>query len=234
MRLPGIRWGVRGVLALGVAASTVANILHAEPNGISRTIAAWPPLALLLTIELIARIPVRGMWLAIARLCAAAGIAGIAAWVSYWHMAGVAQRYGETDAAPYLIPVSVDGLVVVASVCLVELAGRIRTAEVAPVVLPPVEPVSAQVTSDPEPPVLPPVDEAPPAEVIADATATRKPRRTGGTSTAKRPFAVTQRAAAALQADGMDVPAIASALGITPRQARAALKPVSVGHPAAE
>jgi hypothetical protein len=129
MRLPGIRWGVRGVLMLGVVASTVANVLHAEPNGISRTIAAWPPLALLLTIELISRIPVHRLWLAATRLCAAAAIAGIAAWVSYWHMAGVAARYGETGSSPYLLPLSVDGLIVVASICLVELGGRIRTAE---------------------------------------------------------------------------------------------------------
>ena len=58
-------------------------------------------------------------------------ISGIAAWVSYWHMAGVAARYGETDASPYLLPVSVDGLIVVASICLVELSGRIRDAETA-------------------------------------------------------------------------------------------------------
>jgi hypothetical protein len=128
MRLPGIRWGVRGVLMLGVVASTIANILHAEPNGISRTIAAWPPLALLLTIELISRIPVHRVWLAATRLCAAAGIAGIAAWVSYWHMAGVALRYGEATDAAHLLPLSVDGLIVVASICLVELGGRISTA----------------------------------------------------------------------------------------------------------
>jgi hypothetical protein len=132
MKLPGIRWGVRGVLALGVAASTVANILHAEPNGISRTIAAWPPLALLLTIELMARIPVHRLWLAVARLGAAGLIASIAAYVSYNHMAGVALRYGEASDAAHLLPLSVDGLIVVASICLVELGGRIRTASEQP------------------------------------------------------------------------------------------------------
>jgi hypothetical protein len=130
VKLPDIRWGVRGVLALGVAASTIANILHAEPNNISRTIAAWPPLALLLTIELMARIPVHRLWLAIARLGAAGLIASIAAYVSYNHMAGVALRYGESSDAAHLLPLSVDGLIVVASICLVELGGRIRTAEV--------------------------------------------------------------------------------------------------------
>lgn len=128
-RLTRVRWAVRGVLGLGVAASVVANVLHAVPNPISQSIAAWPPLALLLTVELISRVPVHSRALAVARIAATTVIAGIAAWVSYWHMAGVAARYGETGAAPYLIPFSVDGLIVVASVCLVELAGRIRGRE---------------------------------------------------------------------------------------------------------
>jgi hypothetical protein len=131
-----VRWAVRATLFLGVAASVVANVLHALDNPISQAIAAWPPLALLLTVELISRVPVHRRWLAATRLLATATIAGIAAWVSYWHMAGVAARYGETGASPYLLPLSVDGLIVVASICLVELGGRISSmenaAEIAP------------------------------------------------------------------------------------------------------
>src|SRR5690606_27757342 len=112
-----------------VAASVAANVLSAAPHPIARAISAWPPLALLLTVELISRVPVHRRGLAAVRLAATAVIAGIAAWVSYWHMVGVAARYGETGASPYLLPLSVDGLVVVASVCLVELAGRIADAE---------------------------------------------------------------------------------------------------------
>ena len=127
-RLTRMRWGVRAVLALGVAASISANVLHAHPNPISQTIAGWPPIALLLTVELISRIPVNRQGLATARIIATAVIAGIAAWVSYRHMAGVAARYGETGASAYLLPLSVDGLIVVASICLVELGGQPTTA----------------------------------------------------------------------------------------------------------
>lgn len=130
-QLRRVRWAVRATLVLGVAASVVANILHALDNPISQAIAAWPPLALLLTVELISRVPVHRRSLAFARLLATATIAGIAAWVSYWHMAGVAARYGETGASPYLLPLSVDGLIVVASICLVELGGRIAALEAA-------------------------------------------------------------------------------------------------------
>ncbi len=131
-QLRRLRWGVRAVLTLGVAASVSANVLHAYPNPISQTIAAWPPVALLLTVELISRVPVHRRALAFARIAATVAIAGIAAWVSYWHMAAVAARYGETTTSAYLLPLSVDGLIVVASVCLVELGGRLATARPAP------------------------------------------------------------------------------------------------------
>ncbi|MGN9807107.1 DUF2637 domain-containing protein [Micromonospora sp. L32] len=132
-----LRWAVRAVLALGVAASIAANVLHARPNPISQVISAWPPLALMLTVELISRVPTHQRVLAVLRLVAAAPIAVIAAWVSYWHMAGVAARYGETEAAAaYLLPLSVDGLVVVASVSLVEITGRLRATRPRPAAAP--------------------------------------------------------------------------------------------------
>lgn len=127
--LKRVRVGVRLALALGVAASVAGNVLHARGGVVSQIIAAWSPLALLITVELISRVPVHRRSLAVARWLATAVIAGIAGWVSYWHMAAVASRYGETGGAQYLLPISVDGLIVVASVCLVELGGRIRAAE---------------------------------------------------------------------------------------------------------
>jgi hypothetical protein len=128
-QLKRIRWAVRAALILGVAASVAANVLHARQNPISQTISAWPPLALLLTVELTSRIPMHKPLLAFVRVLATVAIAGIAAWVSYWHMQGVAVRYGETSTSAYLLPISVDGLIVVASVSLVELAGRVRMLE---------------------------------------------------------------------------------------------------------
>ncbi|MEU1605531.1 DUF2637 domain-containing protein [Micromonospora matsumotoense] len=126
-RLRTLRWAVRATLTLGVAASVAANVLHARPNPISQIIAAWPPLALLLTVELISRVPHYRWHLGAIRVTAATLIAGIAAWVSYWHLAGVAARYGENSyGAAYLLPISVDGLVIVASVSLVEISARIR------------------------------------------------------------------------------------------------------------
>lgn len=124
-QLKRLRWAVRAVLTVGVAASVAANILHANPNPISQTIAAWPSLAFLLTVELVSRIPVTRRLRAAVRIFATATVAGIAGWVSYWHMVDVATRYGETGTSPYLLPLTVDGVIVVASVSLVELAVKV-------------------------------------------------------------------------------------------------------------
>jgi hypothetical protein len=166
-----VRWAVRATLTLGVSASVAANILHAHHNLISQTIAAWPPLALLVTVELISRVPVHRAALAAVRVLATVAISGIAAWISYWHMVGVVAHYGETGLSPYLMPFSVDGLIVVASICLVELSAQIRpTTAAAPIT----QPAAA---TRPEPVVTPsslhpagvPDELLPGARLVADA-----------------------------------------------------------------
>jgi hypothetical protein len=61
-------------------------------------------------------------------------------------MAAVVARYGETGTVPYLLPLSVDGLIIVASVSLVELAGRRR--DTAPALVAPEAHTAAALTSD--------------------------------------------------------------------------------------
>src|SRR4051794_40187703 len=85
------RWAVRGVLTFGLAASIAANVLHARPDLTSQIISAWPPLSLLLTVELVSRVPVHRWWKTTIRVLATGSVAGIAAWVSYGHMAEVAR-----------------------------------------------------------------------------------------------------------------------------------------------
>jgi hypothetical protein len=47
-------------------------------------------------------------------------VAGIAAWASYSHMSEVALRVGERADVAYLVPLSVDGLLVVASAAMLD------------------------------------------------------------------------------------------------------------------
>jgi hypothetical protein len=128
-RLRWVRRFVRAVLAFGILISLAANVLGADPHPISQAVAAWAPLALLLAVELVSRTPVARRGRSILRITGTVIIAGIAGWVSYWHQVEVAIHYGEAGLNAYLLPFSVDGLIVVASVTLVELGDRIRTLE---------------------------------------------------------------------------------------------------------
>src|SRR3954465_14407322 len=89
-KLAVTRWAVRGVLALGVAASVAANILHAEADPVARMIAAWPPLAFFAAVEMAShvRLPRAWYWQA-AAVFAFLVVGGVAAWNSYWHMVAV-------------------------------------------------------------------------------------------------------------------------------------------------
>jgi hypothetical protein len=220
-RLKRIGWAVRAVFALGIAASLAGNVLHANDNPISQTISAWSPLSLLLAVELISRVPARRGPASIARLAATAVIAGIAAWVSYWHMAGVAARYGETGASPYLLPFSVDGLIVVASVSLVEIGGRIRA-------LTNLAPAAAEaVPAEPAAPVPAP---AAPADTPAEPVpVTPKPRAKRVTP---RPASADKVAKAAAKLPGASAAQIAAKAGVSTTTARRHLAALRATNPA--
>jgi len=131
-RLRRIRWAARLCVLLGVLAAGAANVAQAPADPVARLIAGWPALTVLLTVELLARYPVRPRLLSTVRAVAAGLVAGIAAWLSYWDMVHVVREHGESGVVPYLVPVTVDGLIVVAAVSLIELGSRIREAEAVP------------------------------------------------------------------------------------------------------
>ncbi|MEU1585233.1 DUF2637 domain-containing protein [Micromonospora sp. NPDC005710] len=49
------RWSAWLAFLVGVAASLAANVLVAKPDAVSRVVSAWPAVALLLTVEVLAR-----------------------------------------------------------------------------------------------------------------------------------------------------------------------------------
>lgn len=56
----------------------------------------------------------------LARNVSTAAVAAIAAWSSWSHMVHVALRYGERPEVAYVLPLSVDGMLIVASAAMVE------------------------------------------------------------------------------------------------------------------
>ncbi|MFC9087045.1 DUF2637 domain-containing protein [Nocardiopsis dassonvillei] len=108
----------------GAVVSIGANVLHALNGGgtvdAGQVIASgWAPVALLLVAELVARARQSGPWWIITlRWTGTAVVAGVAAVVSYGHMRDLLLSYGETALVAHLLPLSVDGLLLVASLAL--------------------------------------------------------------------------------------------------------------------
>jgi len=118
---------------LGAGASIAANVAHAAERNSSGTdigamlFAAWAPVALLLVAEMMVRGQRPRGLLSLVEWVGAFLVALAAAVVSYGHMRGLLLQYGESELVAVLLPLSVDGLVVVASVALA--AGRRNRAE---------------------------------------------------------------------------------------------------------
>lgn len=81
-----------------------------------------------------------------------------------------------------------------------------------------------QVAAPITPTTLPAPVPSPEAAPVPTGEPARRARKSAGTSVPRRSFAVTQQAAAAMEAGGMDLPTIALTLGVTERQARNALR----------
>ena len=115
---------VRLVLIVALLVSVVANVLAAEPTVVARGVAAWPPIALLLVVDVLGRAPRSSGWLGPVVGIATGCVAVVAAVASFSHMREVALAAGESELVAVLFPLTVDGLAVVCSAALVELGRR--------------------------------------------------------------------------------------------------------------
>ncbi|MEO5874623.1 MAG: DUF2637 domain-containing protein [Streptosporangiaceae bacterium] len=129
---------------LGVAVSVAGNVAHTwhpsaavlaaagktaaqwRPELGAQLVAGFFPVALLITVEVLARVvwPKSWGWSA-ARWGGAALVAGVAAVVSYLHLRGLMVAYGEDALTALIGPLSVDGLMVVCGFALIAL-GRVE------------------------------------------------------------------------------------------------------------
>lgn len=112
------------MLAVALAVSVAANVTAAEPTVIGRAVAAWPPIALLLVVDVLGKAPVAPGWLGRLAIAATGLVAAVAAVASFTHMRHVALAAGESELVAVLFPLSVDGTAIVCSVALVEINRR--------------------------------------------------------------------------------------------------------------
>ncbi len=190
-----------------------------------------------------APVPAKVASFARANTYAAAGI-GVAAQSAYhgltqWSVTGVVWRAAMATVVGALPPAVAALSVHMRSLVRRESARRSTVVEREPATpptspqLPPVEPVSAQVSAPTEPAALPPPLPEPIMEPAPEVQPSARPRKAAPAAAPRRPFAVTQLAAASMEAGGMEVPQIALALGISERQVRTALRPVKIDAPGA-
>lgn len=140
----GRAWATSGFV-LGVAASVAGNVAHVwhpsaeylrdhnvtadefTPEIGAQVAGAFWPIALLITVEVLARVDwPRTFWWMVARFGGASMVAGVAAVMSYAHLNGLLRAYGEDDMTARLGPLSVDGLMVICGGALLAL-GRSRS-----------------------------------------------------------------------------------------------------------
>lgn len=160
-RVPGrlLAWAA---LLTALAASVGANVAFARPAIGPRLSSAVAPVLVVLAAGLLERVPLAGVahwrrWLAYGGL----GVVVVAAFVtSYDHQHALLINYGNTETAAVLLPIAVDGLIVLASVCLTVIAERRR--ELAASV-----PLAAPAVAAVEAPAAGPVPAAQPEPVSA-------------------------------------------------------------------
>lgn len=110
---------------LGILASVAANMQDAAEGGahVAELVgAAFWPLALLLSIEVLTRVnwPAGRLW-GVARFGGVGLVGAVAALLSYRHMAGLLTSWGEDALNAHVGPLAVDGLMLVAATALLAI-----------------------------------------------------------------------------------------------------------------
>lgn len=130
--LTWLRNASRFIMLFGFAASAAGNILHAEKNFVDIAIALAAPVFLFCAFEMLSRVPRRTnahwafKWL---RISATGAIAGICAYLSYFHQRdAIFSRTGDLAQAA-LLPIAVDALMIVGSITLMELSIQLEELE---------------------------------------------------------------------------------------------------------
>lgn len=138
-QVTNLQRGVRGALGFGIATSITANVIHSLTQEHDQEWQVWSsaglsalaPLVLFISMEMVVRIPIHSRFLGVVRLVITLALAGFSGWISYWHMVDVSKMLGETSGSQYIYPLIIDGMMVVATISLIELGRLAMTVLVA-------------------------------------------------------------------------------------------------------
>jgi len=125
-KLNHLRWFCRALAAAVAVVSVWANYLHASSmDHMGQVISILPPLLVVAAFEIGSRIPIdkdRPWYRKLPRPLATVGIAFIGAYLSYFHQRDAFFQHTNGDiSTAAALPISIDGLMIVAVVSLYEL-----------------------------------------------------------------------------------------------------------------
>lgn len=122
-------------LLVALAASVAANVAFAMPALGPRLSSGVAPVLVVLAAGLLERVPLSGVrWWRRTLAYGGLGVVVVAAFVtSFEHQYRLLVQYGNPALSAVLLPIAVDGLIVLASVCLTVIAERRRELAALPV-----------------------------------------------------------------------------------------------------
>lgn len=133
--LKWLLWANRGMIAFGYVVSATFNVLHARWNFFSVLIAIVSPTLLILAFEIGSRIPIPAKpgwlrWIGIGvRITTTVAIAGITAWISYFHQKDSFLRWGDDMTQAMLLPLAIDLFMIVGSVGVMEVNAQVQATQ---------------------------------------------------------------------------------------------------------
>lgn len=129
-----LRWACRFIVMVATGVSVWANVLGSRPTPQAIAINVLPPVLVLLGFEMGSRVPQRvdARWYhKLPRLAGMVAITSFGAWLSYWHQREAFMYFSGDQQTARLLPLSIDGLMVIASVCVLDLNTRVLELELA-------------------------------------------------------------------------------------------------------
>lgn len=113
------------VLLIGI--TVTLNVMHAPPNWGARLIGGTPPVFVFFCIELISRIPATSKMLMYGRIATTIIVSGFSFAISYQQQVEFIHALGFVGWVVKTYPIIIDGVMVVATLSLVEVTRKVRT-----------------------------------------------------------------------------------------------------------
>jgi len=112
------------VLLIGI--TVTLNVMHAPPNWGARLIGGTPPVFVFFCIELISRIPATSKTLMYGRVATTIVVSGFSFAISYQQQVEFIHDLGFVGWVVKTYPIIIDGVMVVATLSLVEVTRKVR------------------------------------------------------------------------------------------------------------